>query len=115
VQSQLELKRANDEIRSLARHLEIRNSFIRRLFGRYVSDQVVDTLLEEPDAIGLSGEIRRVTILVADLRGFSSITADREPVDVLAVLNNYLGTLFGDIRKHYSSPREATEPSGVTR
>jgi adenylate cyclase len=100
VQSQLELKRANDEIRSLARHLEIRNSFIRRLFGRYVSDQVVDTLLEEPDAIGLSGEIRRVTILVADLRGFSSITADREPVDVLAVLNNYLGTMSELIQEH---------------
>jgi class 3 adenylate cyclase len=100
VQSQLELKRANDEIQSLARHLEIRNSFIRKLFGRYVSDQVVDTLLEEPDAIGLSGETRRVTILVADLRGFSSITADREPVDVLAVLNNYLGTMSELIQEH---------------
>jgi hypothetical protein len=32
-----------------AQQLEIRSAFIRRVFGRYVSDGVVDALLEEPE------------------------------------------------------------------
>jgi hypothetical protein len=39
--------------------LEIRNSFIRRAFDRYVSDAVVDNLLENPDGLELRGEKRR--------------------------------------------------------
>jgi len=100
VAAQLALKRANDEIQSLARNLEIRNAFIRRVFGRYVSDDIVDTLLEQPEALDLRGESRRVTVLVADLRGFSSLTAECSPSEVLAVLNGYLGAMSEIIQDH---------------
>jgi DNA-binding response OmpR family regulator len=74
VEAQLALKRAAKEIAALAQQLEIRNAFIRRAFGRYASDEVVDTLLETPGGLELRGEKRRVTGCVMNLR---SVATDR--------------------------------------
>lgn len=100
VETQLAVKRANDEVSRLAQHLEIRNAFVRKVFGRYVSDEVVDALLEDPDALDLRGESREVTVLTADLRGFSSLTAERAPSEVLTLLNHYLGAMSEVIQAH---------------
>jgi class 3 adenylate cyclase len=100
IEGQLALKHANDEASRLARNLEVRNNFIRRVFGRYVSDEVVATLLEQPEALDLRGESREVTVLTADLRGFSSLTADCAPSDVLVLLNHYLGAMSEVIQAH---------------
>ncbi len=100
VETQLALKRAAKEIAALARELEIRNAFIRRAFGRYVSEEVVDNLLENPEGLDLRGEKRRVTILMSDLRGFSSLTESLAPVQVVSLLNRYLGSMAEIIQSH---------------
>jgi class 3 adenylate cyclase/CheY-like chemotaxis protein len=100
IEAQLAVKRAADEVTRLAQHLEIRNAFIRRVFGRYVSDEVVDALLEQPEALELRGESREVTVLVADLRGFSSLTAECSPSEVLTLLNHHLGAMSEVIQAH---------------
>jgi class 3 adenylate cyclase len=100
IETQLAVKRATDEISRLAQHLEIRNAFIRRVFGRYVSDEVVNTLLEDPEALELRGESREVTVLIADLRGFSSLTAECSPSEVLTLLNHYLGAMSDVLQAH---------------
>lgn len=66
---------------------------IRDLFGRYVSDQVVETLLDSPDKPVLGGETRLVTILVADIRGFTAFAETYAPVEVLRVVNHYLSCM----------------------
>lgn len=100
VENQLALKRATAEIRALARQLEIRNAFIRRTFGRYISDEVVDDLLERPEGLELGGEKRRVTILLSDLRGFSTLTESLTPVQVVSLLNGYLGRMAEIVQAH---------------
>jgi len=72
-ESQLSLKRAMGEIRRLNEELQRRNQFIRRTFGRYLSDEVVASLLETPEGTRLGGEKRTVTLLMSDLRGFSAL------------------------------------------
>ena len=72
------------------RQLEIRNRFIRETFGRYLSDNVVSSLLETPEGLKLGGEKRLVTIMMADLRGFTSLSERMPPEKVVAVINNYL-------------------------
>ncbi len=100
IETQLALKRAATEIAALAQQLEIRNAFIRRAFGRYVSDEVVDNLLENPEGLELRGEKRRVTILMSDLRGFSTLTESLAPVQVVSLLNGYLGRMAEIIQAH---------------
>jgi adenylate cyclase len=93
VETQLRLKRASGAVESLARQLELRNAFIRRTFGRYVSTDVASELLEAPDALDIRGERRRVSILTADLRGFSHLTETLAPTDVVTLLNTHLGIM----------------------
>jgi methyl-accepting chemotaxis protein len=42
--------------------LERRNQFIRKTFGRYTSDEIVEALLDMPDGLKLGGEKREVTL-----------------------------------------------------
>jgi adenylate cyclase len=100
VQTQLFLKRANEEVRRLARELERRNQFIQKTFGRYLSDEVVSQLLETPGGLRLGGEKRVVTILLADLRGFTAVAERLAPEQVVAVINNYLGVMADVITRY---------------
>jgi class 3 adenylate cyclase len=93
VGTQLSLARAKARIGTLARDLEVRNRFIFETFGRYLSNEVVERLLQTPEGLTLGGETRKVTLLMSDLRGFTQV-ADRIPPDrVVKLLNNYLGTM----------------------
>lgn len=82
------------------RQLEARNKLIRRMFGRYLSDDVVDTILQSPDGMGLGGEKRRVTILMSDLRGFTSISEGLPAESVLDILNIHLEKMTEIILKY---------------
>ena len=93
VATQLSLARAKTRISTLAWDLEVRNRFIFETFGRYLSNEVVERLLQTPEGLKLGGETRKVTLLMSDLRGFTQV-ADRIPPDrVVRLLNNYLGTM----------------------
>jgi class 3 adenylate cyclase len=80
--------------------LEVRNEFIQRVFGRYLSDDIVDTLLESPEALQVGGEKRSIAILMSDIRGFSPISERLDPEQVVKLLNNYLGKMTDVIVAH---------------
>jgi len=100
VSSQLAVKRAKDEINRLVEDLEVRNRFIKNTFGRYLSDEIVDVVLESPEGLALGGERRQVTILMSDLRGFTSVAERLGPEHVVRMLNHYLGTMADIILKY---------------
>jgi adenylate cyclase len=79
--------------------LELRNRFIRETFGSYLSDEIVDTILEK-GGLKIGGEKRRATILMADLRGFTSISERLPAKHVVAMLNIYLETMTEIIQKY---------------
>jgi adenylate cyclase len=78
----------------------VRNRFIRRLFGRYVSEEVVTDLLASPEGPELGGEHRKVTLLMSDLRGFTPLTEGLTPEQVLRLLNSYLAAMADVILAH---------------
>jgi class 3 adenylate cyclase len=61
---------------------------IQQAFGRYASDYVLQTLLENPEGSELQGVQRDVTVLFADIRGFTRLSEGLEPSDVVALLND---------------------------
>jgi CheY-like chemotaxis protein len=81
------------ELDKLNKELEVRNRFIRKTFGRYLSDDIVDTILESSEGLSLGGENRTVTIMMADLRGFTAISEQLPPEGVVNMLNNYLDVM----------------------
>lgn len=76
------------------------NAFIRQTFDRYVSSEVVETLLREPGALNLGGERRLVTILLSDLRGFTPIVERLPPEDTVRLINIYLEEMTEIIHAH---------------
>ena len=102
-QTQLALKRAMEEIQRLAVQLEVRNRFIRDTFGRYMTDEVVASLLDSPEGLRLGGEKRQVTMLLSDLRGFTSLSGRLAPEQVVAMLNRYLDTMVEVILQYHGT------------
>jgi class 3 adenylate cyclase len=100
LQMQLSLKRSREEIAALAEELESRKRFIQKTFGRYLSDDVVESLLASPEGLRLGGEKRRVSILMSDLRGFTALTEAMPPEKVVQMLNTYLGAMAEIITRY---------------
>ncbi|HWI55782.1 MAG TPA: adenylate/guanylate cyclase domain-containing protein, partial [Bacillota bacterium] len=81
------------QLKDSYQELERRNQFIRKTFGRYTSDEVVEALLDVPDGLKLGGEEREVSILMSDLRGFTAMAARLTPQEVIGCLNLYLESM----------------------
>ena len=64
--------------------------FIRDTFGRYLSKKVVDEILESPNGQEIGGQRKTVTVMMSDLRGFTSLSENRDPEDMVQLLNRYL-------------------------
>jgi len=67
--------------------------FIRNTFGRYVSPEVVKTLLESPEGLRFGGEKRDITVLMSDLRGYTQFAEQGDPTWVMETLNDYLARM----------------------
>lgn len=72
------------------RRLEAEQERIRQTFGRVVASRVRDRLLSDPSHLRLDGTRQRVTILFADLKGFTGFSEIHDPELIFQVLNDYL-------------------------
>ena len=84
----------------MADQVDIRNRFIRETFGRYLTDEVVTTLLESPSGLAMGGEKRKVTMLMSDLRGFTSMSERLAPQRVVSILNCYFAAMTKVIKQY---------------
>lgn len=89
----VERKRWHNKELRYRKELERNQQFIRSVFGRYLSEDIVTRILENPEGLDLGGSQRKVTVLMADIRGFSSIAEQLPPQRVVRLLNNYLGVM----------------------
>lgn len=60
----------------------------RRLFERMVSPAVIRQL--DPDQLQLGGKHSQITVLFADIRGYTSFSEQHDPETLVSVLNRYL-------------------------
>jgi adenylate cyclase len=106
VRSQLEAHRTARQVAGLAHQLEFRSTFIREALGRDVSDELLVEMAEQPDALDLGRERRRVLALVADVRGSRERAATLAPAQQTAVLKNVLDGL-AEVVAHYEGVIDA--------
>ena len=66
-----------------------RHTLTRQSFGKYVGEDVLEMILADPENMWLKGHKNDATILFADIRGFTAYAEDREPEEVVDVLNTY--------------------------
>jgi len=66
----------------------------KQQFERYVSRQIAEKILAEPERAFWQGERRRATILFADIRGFTTMAERMPPEEVVNRLNQYLTVMI---------------------
>jgi PAS domain S-box-containing protein len=91
---------------------QARRAFVLETFGSYLSDEIVTEILESPGGINLGGELREISILVSDLRGFTKITESMDSRKVLKILNRYLEVMT-DIILRYSGTIDEFTGDGI--
>ena len=74
--------------------------FIRRAFSTYLSASVVEELIADPSKLNLGGEKREMTAVFTDIRGFSGISEQLDPVQLVRLLNKYLTTMSNIIMEN---------------
>jgi class 3 adenylate cyclase len=77
---------------------------VRGLVRRYFSPAVASTLLAEPDRLELGGEVVEVTVLFADLRGFTAASERVTPDEAVALLNRYFAVALPIVEAQGGTP-----------
>ncbi len=67
-------------------------------FGEYVAPELVAEMAEDPGKYNMDGESRELTVLFADVRGFTTISEGLTPKELREYINRYLTAMSEDIR-----------------
>ena len=77
---------------------------VRALVRRYFSPGVASTLLAEPQRLELGGEVAEVTVLFADLRGFTAASERIAPDEAVRLLNRYFALALPTVEAEGGTP-----------
>ena len=72
-------------------------SYIRNAFGHYLAADVINELLTDPDKLKLGGEKKFMTAMFTDIKGFSTISEQMDPTELVKLLNAYLTEMSNTI------------------
>jgi len=94
------VRRSEAELRVLNAQLEKAKDLLKQSFQRYVSAHIVDEILESSQTVNLTGEKRTVSILLSDIRGFTSLSEQLEAEELVSYLNSYFSEMIEIILGH---------------
>jgi class 3 adenylate cyclase len=87
------LKRELESVSAALEKSKVEYAHIRDVFGRYVVPDVVDEILKHTSEINLEGELKDVSIIFTDIRGYSTLSEQMPPTDIISLLNQYFGEM----------------------
>ena len=82
---------------------QLERNRVTDVFGRFVSpevrNEIVGMALADPDLIQPGGREMHISVLFADIRGFTTISENLEPPEVVGILNRYLDSMEEEVFK----------------
>ena len=75
-------------------------AFIKSIFERYVSHNVVEEIIKNPDMIHLGGQKKKLTIFFTDIGNFTNLSEMLSPEEVVNYLNDYFQGMCTAILKY---------------
>ena len=83
--------------RTELKRAEAKAKEIRRIFGRYVHPNVVQQLIDNPNALNLGGETKEISVISADIRSFTRLSEGMPSREVMNLLNTYFEIMVKEI------------------
>lgn len=78
----------------------VQRARLRRMFAHYLSNDVIEELLHNPKALTPGGERRSLTVLFSDIRGFTTLSEELDPLALVRLLNTYFTPMTGAVLEH---------------
>jgi adenylate cyclase len=72
----------------------------RGVLDRYVAPQLVSYVMSNLDSFRLNGDKRELTILISDVRNFTTMTEQSDPMELISLLDDYLAAMTDIIFRH---------------
>jgi adenylate cyclase len=90
---------------SLAHHMisERRQRWIKQAFSRYVSPNLVEHLVGQPDQLELGGKRQECSFVFTDLAGYTSLMESIDPAEAVCLLNTYLDGMIAIAFRHHGT------------
>ena len=73
---------------------------IKDMFCRYMSQEVVTSMMESPENIKLGGDKKDATVFFADIRGYTKFSEGREPERIIKILNEYFSVAVEQVMRY---------------
>ncbi len=69
---------------------EYEKGVVRDAFSRYIAPDLVEELAANPDSLKLGGEVKDLTVMFTDIRGFTTISEQFDPEGLTKLINDFL-------------------------
>ena len=79
---------------------EQKSRFVKGAFSNYLSGDLLDQLIENPEGLNLGGENKELTVLFSDIRSFTSISESMSPEALITLLNRYFTPMTNSVLNH---------------
>ncbi len=73
---------------------------MKNLFSKYVSGDVLNEILKNPESVSLGGEEKEVTVFFSDIRGFTTLSEKTTPKELVRILNRYFTVMTNEVLKN---------------
>ncbi|MGB0670750.1 MAG: adenylate/guanylate cyclase domain-containing protein [Rhodospirillales bacterium] len=73
---------------------------IKDTFGKYMDPRIVSQLLENPDFTKLGGQRHEMTVMFIDMKGYTTLSEQLPPADLINMINGFLGEMTEAISAH---------------
>jgi len=73
---------------------------LAQLFGTYVPPELVKEMVKDPESYSMKASSRELTVMFCDMRGFTSLSENLQPLELQAMLNGVFSQLTSVIRRN---------------
>ena len=80
---------AERELKGQMKVVKEERRLVKDMFARYLSSELVENLIQEPNSVRLGGDKKLATTFFADIRGYTSFSEGKDPEHIIEVLNAY--------------------------
>ncbi|MEM9017156.1 MAG: adenylate/guanylate cyclase domain-containing protein [Verrucomicrobiota bacterium] len=100
VKTKDELGELAESFNEMAEELK-QKALYRELLGKVSDESVAQALVSGSLDLELGGELKQVSVLFCDIRGFTPLTEEMDPTRVIELLNTHMTAMTSVVRRHY--------------